>query len=46
MQSIPEDEPLQEELKVIRPLNEVKNDQVNYHQIIRAYNTQQSKAFQ
>lgn len=39
MTAIPEDEPLLEELKVVRPLNEVKNDQVNYHQIIRAYNT-------
>lgn len=40
MTTIPEDEPLDEELKVVRPLNEVKNDQVNYHQIIRAYNWQ------
>ncbi|CDW76372.1 UNKNOWN [Stylonychia lemnae] len=40
MTTIPEDEPLLEELKVVRPLNEIKNDQVNYHQIIRAYNTQ------
>jgi hypothetical protein len=38
MTSIPEDEPLIEDLKVVRPLNEIKNDQVNYHQIIRAYN--------
>lgn len=37
--TIPEDEPLFEELKVVRPLNEIKNDQINYHQIIRAYNT-------
>ncbi len=37
--TIPEDEPLVEELKVVRPLNEVKSasDTVNYHQIIRAY---------
>jgi hypothetical protein len=31
MTSIPEDETLEEELKVVRPLNEVKNDQINYH---------------
>jgi hypothetical protein len=41
--TIPEDAPLFEELKVVRPLNEIKNsatgssDIVNYHQIIRAY---------
>lgn len=33
--TIPEDEPLEEDLKVIRPLNEVKNDNINYYQIIR-----------
>jgi|TARA_B110000285_G_C14962892_1_gene532557 hypothetical protein len=33
--AIPEDEPLDEDLKVIRPLNEVKNDNINYYQIIR-----------
>jgi hypothetical protein len=32
---IPEDEILEEDLKIIRPLNEVKNDNINYHQIIR-----------
>lgn len=32
---IPEDEELTEDLKVIRPLNEVKNDNINYHQIIK-----------
>ena len=37
LQTIPEDEPLVEDLKVIRPLNEIKNDTVNYHQIIRTY---------
>ena len=30
-----EDEPLDEDLKIIRPLNEVKNDNINYFQIIR-----------
>lgn len=35
MTTIPEDEPLDEDLKVIRPLNEVKNDNINYYQIIR-----------
>ena len=40
MTTIPEDEPLIEELKVVRPLNEIKNDQINYHQIIRAHNSQ------
>jgi hypothetical protein len=38
MTTIPEDEVLEEDLKVVRPLNEVKNDLVNYHQIIRTYN--------
>jgi len=33
--TIMEDEPLEEDLKIIRPLNEVKNDNINYHQIIR-----------
>ena len=33
--TIPEDEPLDEDLKIVRPLNEVKNDNINYHQIIR-----------
>jgi len=33
--TIPEDEELEEDLKIIRPLNEVKNDNINYHQIIR-----------
>jgi division protein CdvB (Snf7/Vps24/ESCRT-III family) len=41
MTAIPEDDVLEEELKVVRPLNEIKNDQINYHQIIRAYNMQQ-----
>lgn len=38
--TIPEDEPLIEDLKVVRPLNDIRNagaDVVNYHQIIRAY---------
>ena len=33
--TIMEDEVLDEDLKVIRPLNEVKNDNINYHQIIK-----------
>ena len=33
--TIMEDEVLEEDLKVIRPLNEVKNDNINYHQIIK-----------
>ena len=32
---IPEDEELQEDLRVVRPLNDVKNDNINYYQIIR-----------
>lgn len=28
---IPEDEELQEDLRVVRPLNEVKNDNINYY---------------
>lgn len=35
---IPEDAPLVENLKVVRPLNQIKNDTINYHQIIRCYN--------
>ena len=35
LMTIPEDEELDDDLKVIRPLNEVKNDNVNYYQIIR-----------
>ena len=40
--TIPEDEPLIEHLKVVRPLNEIKvsgtgADTINYHQIIRTY---------
>lgn len=31
MASIPEDETLNEQLSVLRPLNEVKMDQINYH---------------
>ena len=37
MTSIPEDHVLDEDIKVIRPLNEVKMDQINYHQIIRNF---------
>jgi len=29
--TIPEDQELDEDLKIIRPLNEVKNDNINYH---------------
>ena len=28
--AIPEDEELEEDLRIIRPLNEVKNDNINY----------------
>lgn len=31
MTAIPEDEALNEDIKVLRPLNEVKMDQINYH---------------
>lgn len=31
MTGIPEDEPLIENIKVLRPLNEVKTDAINYH---------------
>ena len=33
--TIPEDDVLEEDLRVVRPLNEVKNDNINYYQIIR-----------
>ena len=35
LSTIPEDEELKDDLKIVRPLNEVKNDNINYHQIIR-----------
>lgn len=35
LSTIPEDDIVDEPLKVIRPLNEVKNDNINYHQIIK-----------
>lgn len=38
--TIPEDATLNEDLKVVRPLNEIRNtasDTINYHQIIRSY---------
>lgn len=37
MTAIPEDDVLTEDIKVLRPLNEVKMDQINYHQIIRSF---------
>ena len=37
MTTIPEDDVLNEDIKVLRPLNEVKMDQINYHQIIRSF---------
>lgn len=33
--TIPEDEELDCDLRIIRPLNDVKNDNINYYQIIR-----------
>jgi len=33
----------EERLKVMRPLNEVKNDSVNYHQIVKLYGPQPQK---
>ena len=35
--TILEDEVLDEDLKVVRPLNEVKNDNINYYQIIKCH---------
>ena len=37
MTTILEDVVLDEDIKVLRPLNEVKMDQINYHQIIRCF---------
>ena len=37
MTTIQEDAVLNEDIKVLRPLNEVKMDQINYHQIIRSF---------
>jgi len=36
-QPIPEDQELDDELAFIRPLNETKQDSVNYHQIIKSH---------
>lgn len=38
--AIPEHHPLDEPLKVLRPLNNVKSDQTNYHQILRVCHQQ------
>lgn len=43
--TILEDEPLEEDLKIIRPLNEVKNDNINYHQIIKNHLKKESKPY-
>lgn len=37
MTTIPELSSLEEPIMVLRPLNEVKMDQINYHQIIRSF---------
>lgn len=37
MTSIPEDDVLTEQISVLRPLNEVKMDQINYHQMLKRY---------
>lgn len=37
MTAIPEDEVLSEQITVLRPLNEVKMDQINYHQMLKKY---------
>jgi hypothetical protein len=42
MTIIPESGVLNETVKVLRPLNPVKLDQINYHQIIKVYETPKS----
>lgn len=37
MTSIPESQPLSDAIKILRPLNDVKSDQINYHQIIKVF---------
>ena len=37
MTSIPENQPLSDSIKILRPLNDVKSDQINYHQIIKVF---------
>jgi hypothetical protein len=37
MTTIPEDSSLTEEITVLRPLNEVKMDSINYHQMLKKY---------
>ena len=46
MTTIIEDEVLDEAIKVLRPLNEVKMDQINYHQIIRQFISPETRAEQ
>lgn len=37
MTAIPEHQQLMESVKVLRPLNQVKMDSINYHQILKNY---------
>jgi hypothetical protein len=37
MTTIPEQASVSEDVKVMRPLNQVKMDQINYHQILKVY---------
>ncbi len=43
MTIIPEHSTLAEDVKVLRPLNQVKMDSINYHQILKVYNAKQPK---
>jgi len=43
MTTILEDESLTEQLSVLRPLNEVKMDQINYHQMLKKYDLKPKK---
>jgi hypothetical protein len=43
MTTIPEDDCLTEQLSVLRPLNEVKMDQINYHQMLKKYDLKPKK---
>lgn len=43
MTAVPEEKELEGAIKVLRPLNQAKTDQVNYHSIVKVYPTPQDK---
>ena len=43
MTAVPEEKELEGSIKVLRPLNQAKTDQVNYHSLVKVYPTPQDK---